>query len=43
MPTFKITKIKKDFFYQEGPNKALNDVVEHPISLPKFSEYYNID
>jgi len=43
MPSFKITKSKKRFFYQEGLNKALSNVMEHQISLPKFSEYYSID
>jgi len=38
MPTLKITKNKNDF-YQEGLNKALSDVMEHQISLRKFSEY----
>ena len=43
MPTFKISKRKKRFFYQEGLNKWLNVVMEHQFSLRKFSEYNNID
>jgi len=43
IPTFKITKSKIRFFYQEGLHKALSDVMEHQISLRKFSEYNNID
>jgi len=43
MPTFKISKSKKRFFYQEGVNKALSDVMEHQISLRKYSKYNNIN
>jgi len=43
MPTFKISKSKTLFVYQEGLNKALSDVMEHQISLRKFSEYNNIE
>jgi len=43
MPTFKISKSKNLFFYQEGFNKVLSDVMEHQLSLRKFSEYNNIE
>jgi len=43
MLAFKISKSKKRFFYQEGLNKALSDVMKHQINLQKFSEYNNVD
>jgi len=43
MPTFKISKSKKLFFYQKGLNKAFSDIMEHQVSLRKFSKYNNID
>jgi len=43
MSSFKTSKSKKRFFYQEGLTKALSDVMEYHISLQTFSEYDSID
>jgi len=43
MPSLKISRSEKGLFYQEGINKALSDVVEHHVSLPKDCICNSID